>query len=139
MLRGFGGTAGSSVDANSDDVTLSAFDLSVFPSLWEGTPLTAFEALASGKPIVATNLHAYSMPFIRYSLGDIVTRGSNGCSCGQPFQTIRAIQGLKAAGFDTLLLLMAAIAVCTTLLVLLLPAVLWGVAFGNISRAVPVS
>ena len=34
---------------------LSAFDLSVFPSLWEGTPLTAFEALASAKPIVATN------------------------------------------------------------------------------------
>jgi glycosyltransferase involved in cell wall biosynthesis len=35
--------------------TLSAFDLSVFPSLWEGTPLTAFEALAAGKPIVATD------------------------------------------------------------------------------------
>lgn len=34
---------------------LSAFDLSVFPSLWEGTPLTAFEALASAKPIVATD------------------------------------------------------------------------------------
>ena len=34
---------------------LSAFDLSVFPSLWEGTPLTVFEALASGKPIVATD------------------------------------------------------------------------------------
>jgi len=34
---------------------LSAFDLSVFPSLWEGTPLTAFEALASGKPIVSTD------------------------------------------------------------------------------------
>jgi glycosyltransferase involved in cell wall biosynthesis len=34
---------------------LSAFDLSVFPSLWEGTPLTAFEALASGKAIVATD------------------------------------------------------------------------------------
>ena len=28
---------------------LSAFDLSVFPSLWEGTPLTAFEALAAGQ------------------------------------------------------------------------------------------
>ena len=35
--------------------SLSAFDLSVFPSLWEGTPLTVFEALAMGKPIVATD------------------------------------------------------------------------------------
>jgi glycosyltransferase involved in cell wall biosynthesis len=34
---------------------LSAFDLCVFPSLWEGTPLTVFEALAAGKPIVATD------------------------------------------------------------------------------------
>ncbi len=34
---------------------LAAFDLVVFPSLWEGTPLTAFEALAMGKPIVSTD------------------------------------------------------------------------------------
>ena len=34
---------------------VSAFDVSAFPSLWEGTPLTVFEALAMGKPILATD------------------------------------------------------------------------------------
>lgn len=34
---------------------LAALDLVVFPSLWEGTPLTAFEALAAGKAIVSTD------------------------------------------------------------------------------------
>ncbi|MGH9148041.1 MAG: glycosyltransferase [Vicinamibacterales bacterium] len=34
---------------------LGAFDMSVFPSLWEGTPLTVFETMAAGRPIVATD------------------------------------------------------------------------------------
>jgi len=34
---------------------VSAFDVSVFPSLWEGTPLTVFEALAMGQAIIATD------------------------------------------------------------------------------------
>ena len=34
---------------------LAAFDMSVFPSLWEGTPLTVFEALGAARPIVATD------------------------------------------------------------------------------------
>ena len=36
-------------------VAYAACDLVVFPSLWEGTPLTAFEALAMGCPIIATD------------------------------------------------------------------------------------
>ena len=42
------------------------FDVAVFPSLWEGTPLTAFEALAMGKPIVSTDADG---------LSDILTPG----------------------------------------------------------------
>ena len=40
--------------------TLAAFDLVVFPSLWEGTPLTAFEALAAGRPIIASDADGLS-------------------------------------------------------------------------------
>lgn len=43
--------------------------------------------------VVATGLHLYAMPFIRYRLGDVVTRGDMVCGCGQPFSTIRSIQG----------------------------------------------
>lgn len=43
--------------------------------------------------LVGTALHSYAMPFIRFKLGDVVTKGSDSCECGQPFSTIRAIQG----------------------------------------------
>jgi phenylacetate-CoA ligase len=42
---------------------------------------------------VITALHLYAMPFIRYRLGDLVTRGPDSCGCGQPFAKIEAIQG----------------------------------------------
>ena len=34
----------------------SLIDIQVFPSLWEGTPLTIFEAFAMGLPVVSTNV-----------------------------------------------------------------------------------
>ncbi|HEU5170132.1 MAG TPA: hypothetical protein VFU46_06325 [Gemmatimonadales bacterium] len=59
------------------------------------------EVLVDGRParegeageVVATNLHAYAMPFIRYRLGDLVTRGPAACPCGSPFSTIREVRG----------------------------------------------
>ena len=59
------------------------------------------EILRDGRPaepgeqgeVVATNLHAYAMPFIRYRLGDLVTRGDEHCACGRPFSSIGSIQG----------------------------------------------
>lgn len=46
----------------------TAFDLAVFPSLWEGTPLTVLEALAMGKAIVATDADG---------LQDVLTDGAD--------------------------------------------------------------
>jgi phenylacetate-CoA ligase len=58
------------------------------------------EVLHEGRPakegergeVVATNMHAYAMPFIRYRLGDIATRGEHHPNCSQPFSSIRSIQ-----------------------------------------------
>jgi phenylacetate-CoA ligase len=43
--------------------------------------------------VVGTNLHAWAMPFIRFRIDDVVTRGGAQCACGMPFSTIRAVQG----------------------------------------------
>ncbi len=43
--------------------------------------------------VLATRLHAFAMPFIRYRLGDLATRGPTPCRCGAPFSTILAIEG----------------------------------------------
>ncbi len=51
---------------------LSALDLVVFPSLWEGTPLTVLETLAMGKPIVSTDADG---------LQDVLTNGQTRSWC----------------------------------------------------------
>jgi phenylacetate-CoA ligase len=66
-----------------------AEDAVILEVLRDGRPVKA------GEPgeVVCTQLHAFAMPFIRYRLGDIVTRAATPCACGAPFSTLGAIQG----------------------------------------------
>ncbi|MFC1708227.1 hypothetical protein ACFL59_15650 [Planctomycetota bacterium] len=43
--------------------------------------------------VVGTSLLGYAMPFIRYRLGDLVTRGGETCTCGWPSCTITSVHG----------------------------------------------
>jgi phenylacetate-CoA ligase len=46
--------------------------------------------------VVATALHSYTQPFVRYRTGDLAVRGQEVCRCGRPFSTLRAVQGRAA-------------------------------------------
>ena len=62
------------------------------------------EVLRDGRPaaegergeVVATGLHSFAIPFIRYRIGDLVARGAQTCRCGQPFSLLHAIDGRAA-------------------------------------------
>ena len=59
------------------------------------------EVMRDGRPaaegeqgeVVATALHYYAMPFIRYRLNDLVTLGDRPCACGAPVATIKSVLG----------------------------------------------
>jgi len=59
------------------------------------------EVLVDGRParegergeVVGTALHSFSMPFIRYRLGDLAVRGPERCPCGAPYSTLERIEG----------------------------------------------
>jgi len=59
------------------------------------------EVLTDGRParpgetgeLVGTALHSFAMPFIRYRLADVVTKGSESCPCGEPFSSLRGVRG----------------------------------------------
>jgi len=55
----------------------------------DGTPVGEGER----GELMGTSLHSFAMPFIRYRLGDVVTRGSDVCPCGLPFSTIGSVLG----------------------------------------------
>ena len=52
-------------------------------------------AVAPGErgEVVATALHSFAMPFVRYALGDLAERGPDPCPCGCLLPTIKVVQG----------------------------------------------
>jgi len=43
--------------------------------------------------ILVTNLHNYTMPLIRYRIGDRAVRGADRCSCGRPYPLLARVVG----------------------------------------------
>jgi len=43
--------------------------------------------------VVITSLHNYSMPFIRYEIGDMAVQGADACECGNPLPVLKKITG----------------------------------------------
>lgn len=51
--------------------------------------------------VIVTNLHNYSMPLIRYEIGDIAVVGPKNCRCGNPLPTLSKITGRITDHFVT--------------------------------------
>ena len=43
--------------------------------------------------VIVTNLHNYSMPLIRYEIGDMATLGPEECRWGKPLSTLKRVTG----------------------------------------------
>jgi phenylacetate-coenzyme A ligase PaaK-like adenylate-forming protein len=100
IQRGFGAPLFDLYGA--EEFNIVAWDCPRSPGTYHvGDDNVIVEVLRAGAPVeegeegevIATGLHSYAMPFIRYRLGDLVVRGGDGCECGQPFSTVREIRG----------------------------------------------
>jgi phenylacetate-CoA ligase len=70
------------------DVLHSADACAVVEVIRDGQPATAGE---QGE-VILTALHSFTMPFIRYAIGDIATRAP-ACECGRASSALRSIDG----------------------------------------------
>ena len=99
IVRGFGAPVFEMYDTH--EFNMLAWECGTTGDLHVCDDGVILEVLKDGRPcaegergeVVATGLHSFAMPFIRYRLGDIVTRGADACRCGLPFSTIRSVQG----------------------------------------------
>lgn len=83
-----------------DDVPdlLAAVDLFVLPSLWEGLSIALLEAMAAGKPIVATNVSGTTQVVISGETGIVVPPGSSAALTDAIVQTLSDPARVQAMG-----------------------------------------
>lgn len=55
----------------------------------DGTPVAPGER----GEVLVTALHTFTMPLIRFRIGDLAEQGTARCGCGAPFSTIRGVKG----------------------------------------------
>jgi phenylacetate-CoA ligase len=99
IARGFGAPVRDWYGAN--EVGMIAWDCQETGFFHVADHGVVLEVLAAGRPaavgeageVVVTALHGFTMPFIRYALGDVAVRGPAPCPCGAPFSTIAALEG----------------------------------------------
>jgi phenylacetate-CoA ligase len=85
----------------SHELGLTAWQCPEGASLHVADDAVIIEIVKDGRPagpgetgeVLATRLHTLAMPFIRYRLGDLATRGDTPCACGAPFSTLLAVEG----------------------------------------------
>jgi glycosyltransferase involved in cell wall biosynthesis len=79
---------------------LELFDIFVLPSLWEGQPLTIMEAMAAGKPIIATDVGGNSEILDSGKYGVIVPSGSPVALAGAVMGLLGDEDSAKKLGAD---------------------------------------
>ncbi|MBA2565782.1 MAG: phenylacetate--CoA ligase family protein [Gemmatimonadetes bacterium] len=99
IIEGFGAPVFTLYD--SYEMHLIAWECGETGQLHTCDDSVLVEIVRDGRPVgigergdvVATALHSLAMPFLRYAIGDIATRGADACSCGAPFATLQTVQG----------------------------------------------
>lgn len=83
------------------ELGMLAWECGEYHGLHINTDCVLIEIINDGKPvntgmsgtIICTNLNSYTMPFIRYKLGDVCVLAEETCRCGRRFQLIESIEG----------------------------------------------
>ena len=99
IIEGFGAPAYDTY--NSEEVSVIAWECGKTGLYHVREDNVIVEVLKDGVPVkegdrgevIVTALHYRARPFLRYRLGDEVTRGPDVCPCGKPFPTLKEISG----------------------------------------------